>query len=500
MPVGSREEEPPHEQQRHAPAYAGHIGMSLAIRNPRTGLPDHRIEPLDAAAIGVLARRLRDGQRGWQASGDEARAAALRRWAVAIEAEADAIASALATDTGRGAISRVEVRGIIDMLRRWAARAPGLIADAARRGATAIPGISFSTRLVPYPLVGVISPWNFPLTLALIDAIPALAAGCAVIVKPSEVTPRFILPLRRSIDAAGLGEVIAVVEGDGATGAALVEAVDFICFTGSVSTGRKVAAAAARAFIPASLELGGKDPMIVLASADPATAAATALRASVVNSGQACQSIERVYVARAIYPPFVAALVAGAEAVRLNHPDMRQGEIGPFIFERQARIVEAQIADALARGAKLLAGGTVEALGGGLYLRPTVLVDVTPDMAIMREETFGPVMPVTAFDTVDEAVALANGGEFGLSAAVLAATPDEAEAVAVRLEAGAVSINDGALTSMVWEAEKSSFGASGLGPSRMGDSGLLRFFRRQALIRQSGQALPIAAYAEEMMR
>jgi len=320
-----------------------------------------------------------------------------------------------------------------------------------------------------------------------------------VIVKPSEVTPRFIAPLMVAL--AEVAQVpLLIIEGDGATGAALVPLVDFIAFTGSVATGRKVALAAAAAMIPASLELGGKDPMIVLASAEPASAAATALRASVVNTGQACQSIERVYVARAIAAPFVDALVAGARAARLNHPDIAVGDIGPFIFTQQAEIVQAQIDDAVAQGARVLAGGRVETLGGGRYLRPTVVTGVTPDMALMREETFGPVIPVTIFDTVDESVVLANMGAFGLSAAVIAGTAHEAEAVAVRLAAGAVSINDGALTSMVWEAEKSSFGASGLGPSRMGDSGILRFFRRQALIRQSGTPLPLAAYAEDASR
>lgn len=473
--------------------------MSLAVRNPRTGQADYSIEPLDEAAVAARARWLREAQRDWGARHPEDRAAALLRWADAIEADAVAITDALTLDTGRAGISRVEVRGTVATLRRWAATAPTLIADAGRQGTTSVPDVSYATRLMPYPLAGAISPWNFPLTLALIDAIPALAAGCAAIVKPSEVTPRFIRPLMRTIEAAGLADVIAVIEGDGATGAALIRHVDFICFTGSVATGRKVAAAAAEAFIPASLELGGKDPMIVLASADPAHAAQVALRASVVNSGQACQSIERVYVAREIHRPFVEALVAAARAARLNHPDIGQGEIGPFILERQAAIVEAQIADALAKGAKLLTGGEIERLDGGLYLRPTVLADVTPDMAVMREETFGPVLPVAAFDTVDDAVGMANEGAFGLSAAVLAGTTAEAEAVATRIEAGAVSINDGALTSMIWEAEKSSFRASGLGPSRMGDSGLLRFFRRQALIRQDGQPLPLSAYAEEVL-
>jgi acyl-CoA reductase-like NAD-dependent aldehyde dehydrogenase len=473
---------------------------AVKVRNPRTGDYDNEIAPLGADAVQNAAQHLRGRQPAWAALSSEDRARILTRFADSVERHADAIAAALTIDTGRKAISQIEVNGTVAAIRRWATRAPDLIAaNSPIDRPTGIPTITTSTRLVPYVLVGVISPWNFPLTLALIDAIPALAAGCAVIVKPSEVTPRFIHPL-----AAAIAEVpelpLLVIEGDGATGAALVPAVDYIAFTGSVATGRKVAIAAADAFIPASLELGGKDPMIVLASADLVRAAHTALRASIVNTGQACQSIERVLVARAISEPFCAALVDAAILVRLNYPDIASGDIGPFIFEKQAAIVQSQIDDAVAGGAKVLTGGQIENLGGGLYLRPTVLINVTPTMAIMREETFGPVIPVSVFDEVEDAIADANASEFGLSAAVLAATPEEAEAVAVRLNAGAISINDGSLTAMVWEAEKSSFGASGLGPSRMGDSGLLRFLRRQAIIRQSGPALPIAAYAEDAPR
>lgn len=464
----------------------------MKIRNPRTGAHDYGIAPLDDSAAAALAGRMRRAQAAWAARPPGQRAEILRAFAVALTAQKAEIAAALTLDTGRGHISRIEVDGAIAMVERWAARAPDLIAREQVTRPSATPGIEVTTRLVPYQLVGAISPWNFPLTLALIDAIPALAAGCAVIVKPSEVTPRFIRPLVAAIPEA---LPFAVIEGDGATGAALVGEVDYVAFTGSVATGRAVAAAAARAMIPASLELGGKDAMIVLAGADPVAAACIALRASVLNTGQACQSIERVCVAREIAAPFLSALVEQAMAVRLNHPDIDDGEIGPFIFERQAAIVQAQIDDAVARGAHVLAGGTVETLGGGLYLRPTVLVDVSPDVAVLTEETFGPVIPVTIFATIDEAVALANSGTFGLSAAVLG-DPAEAEAVAIRLNAGAVSINDGSLTSMVWDAEKSSFGASGLGPSRMGDSGLLRFVRRQALLRQTGAALPLSAYAE----
>ena len=468
----------------------------MKVRNPRTGDADYEIASLSAEQLAATAGQLRTAQKAWVSRPLSERAELLRKLAAAVECHAKAIARALTTDTGRAKISRIEVEGAIKLIERWVGSAPASIESAGvENRATSIPGISTSTRLVPYPLVGVISPWNFPLTLALIDTIPALMAGCAVIVKPSEVTPRFIRPLMVAI--AEVSEIpLAVIEGDGATGAALVPIVDYIAFTGSVGTGRKVGAAAAQALIPASLELGGKDPMLILASADPVNAAEIALRASVVNSGQACQSIERVYVACEIAELFVAALAEKANAVRLNYPDIDRGDIGPFVFERQAYIVQAQIDDALAKGARLLAGGRIENLGGGLYLCPTVLADVTPDMDVVREETFGPVIPVTIFDDVEQAIALANDGTYGLSGAVIAGTAAEAEAVGAQLNVGAVSINDGSLTSMVWEAEKSSFGLSGVGPSRMGDSGILRFFRKQALIRQSGIALPLSAYSE----
>jgi succinate-semialdehyde dehydrogenase / glutarate-semialdehyde dehydrogenase len=472
----------------------------MKITNPRTGEADYEIAPLDAAALAGVAAKLRSKQLPWAAKTPELRGEILLKLAEAVARHAAAISNALTVDTGRAAISRIEVDGTVRLLQRWAASAPALIAAVSvDNRQTVIPGITTATRLVPYPLLGVISPWNFPLTLALIDAIPALMAGCAVLIKPSEVTPRFIQPLMAAISEVPEAPLM-LVEGDGATGAALVPLVDYIAFTGSVATGRKVGEAAAKAFIPASLELGGKDPMIILASADPAKASATALRASIVNTGQACQSIERVYVAHEIAEPFLASLTGQAKAVRLNYPDIATGDIGPFIFAKQAQIVQSQIDDAVAKGARVLAGGGVETLGGGKYLRPTVLVDVTPDMAIMIDETFGPVIPVTVYDHVEEAIALANSGIYGLSGAVVGGSIAEAEAVARQLNVGGVSINDGSLTSMVWEAEKSSFGLSGLGASRMGDSGLLRFFRRQAIIRQSGEAAPISAYAEDVQR
>ncbi|HEX8757321.1 MAG TPA: aldehyde dehydrogenase family protein [Steroidobacteraceae bacterium] len=471
----------------------------MHVRNPRTGKDDFQFEPAGPAALDAIASRLRSAQPQWAARTPQRRAEALLRWAAALESHAARIIGALESDTGRRALSRIELASVAGLSRRWAARAPTLIEAQSRSGcATSQPGITTSTQLVPYPLVGIISPWNFPLILSLIDAVPALAAGCAVMIKPSEIAPRFVEPLEAATrQVPEVADVLAFVPGDAATGAALIDRVDFVCFTGSVATGRKVAAAAAAAFIPASLELGGKDPMIVMASADPHHAAQIALRAGVVNTGQACQSIECVLVARAISGPFIAALTEAADRVRLNHPDIGSGDIGPFISQRQAQIVAAQIADALAKGARVLSGGEVLSLGGGLYLKPTVICDVTSGMRVLEEETFGPIIPVIPFDTLEEAVRLANRGRYGLSAAVLAATAEEAEAVASQLQVGAVSINDGSLTALVWEAEKTSFKDSGLGPSRMGDCGLTRFLRRRVLIRQSGAPAPLAAYAEK---
>ncbi|MCO5791532.1 MAG: aldehyde dehydrogenase family protein [Blastomonas sp.] len=474
----------------------------MKVINPRTGEADYEIAPLDAAAVQAEAKRLRAAQPAWAALDPQARADILRRWADAVVAHREPLLEALTLDTGRRRISEIEVDGLPGTIRRWADLAPRLIAEHSRDNQpSAHPTVRNSTRLVPYPLFGAIAPWNFPIVLSTIDAIPALAAGCAALVKPSEVTPRFIAPLMETVaKVPELAAVLTFIEGDAATGQALVDAVDYVCFTGSVATGRKVAEAAARTFIPANLELGGKDPMIVLASADPVQAANLALRASIVATGQACQSIERIYVARTIYQPFLDALVEAAQKVRLNYPDIAMGDIGPFIFGPQGAKVQAQIDEAVAMGAKVLTGGSVETLGGGQYLRPTVIADAAADMGVVRDETFGPVLPVISFDDVEDAIQQANDSVYGLSAAVVAATAEEAESIAVRLQAGAVSINDGSMTSMVWDAENSSFKLSGMGPSRMGESGLLRFFRLQALIRQTGAPLPLAAYAEDAPR
>ena len=350
-----------------------------------------------------------------------------------------------------------------------------------------MPTLRIAQQLVPYPLVGVISPWNFPFALSFIDAVPALLAGCAVIVKPSEVTPRFAGPLREVIASVpGVAAVFDVVAGGRETGAALIGQVDAICFTGSVATGRKVAVAAAERFIPAFLELGGKDPAIVLPSADLDQASDAILRVSCTASGQVCLALERVYVHESVHDRLVDLLVEKSRKAGIGYPELGDGPIGPMIFDRQADIIDAQLDDAVAKGALVRCGGKSRNLGGGRYVPATVVTGVNHGMTLMTEETFGPVTPVMAFRTVDEAVALANDTVFGLSGAVFAGTLEEARAVAQRINAGGMSLNDAGLTRETYEAEKNSFGYSGIGGSRHGDAGLLRFFRRKALFAQRG--------------
>jgi succinate-semialdehyde dehydrogenase / glutarate-semialdehyde dehydrogenase len=470
---------------------------SIRVRNPRNGEFDYEFEVPEHEALVERATALRAAQRAWGASPIEHRIEVLQRWKAELASHRADIVAALATDTGRHLLAQAEFGGTVGAIDRWCAQAPSLVRGEEGRS-KAQPSITYRTQLVPYALVGVISPWNFPLTLSLIDAVPALLAGCAVLVKPSEVTPRFVEPLGRSIAAVPeLAAVLDLVPGDGRTGASLVGLVDVVCFTGSVKTGRLVGRAAAEHFIPAFLELGGKDPVIVTESADLELATDVVLRASVLASGQACQSLERVYVQEAIYERFVERLVEKAKAVTINYPDLHSGVVGPLIFDRQADVIAEQLDDAVRRGAKILCGGQVEIHGGGgRWVRPTVVVDVDHGMKLMTEETFGPVMPVMKFRTVDEAVSLANDGVFGLSAAVIAGTLTEAEAIAERLEAGAVSLNDGSLTGVMHEAEKNSFKCSGMGGSRMGPAGLTRFFRKKAIIRQTGKPATIGMFDE----
>ena len=454
----------------------------LQVRNPRTGKIDYFISSPTAAQIETKCFSLRTAQIEWQQRGIKKRIQAMQQWKKAIFSQKEKLTQALVNDTGRLIESRLEIDSVTNSIDRWCELAPELLSTGKVK-TTTIPFIQLQNQLIPYELIGIISPWNFPLLLSLIDAIPALLAGCAVIIKSSEITPRFIPPLLETIASIPLlGDVLTYIQGAGETGAALIEYVDFICFTGSVATGRKVAEGAAKRFIPASLELGGKDPAIVLASADLELASSAILWGSVVNAGQSCLSIERIYVAASICPEFITKLIEKSQCLKLAYPTVESGEIGPIISDKQADIITEHLQDAVRKGAVIHCGGNVAQIDGGCWCLPTVLTQVNHSMKIMTEETFGPIMPVMSFSNIEEAINLANDTIYGLSAAVFAGSEAEALTVGSRINAGGISINDAGLTAFINEGEKNSFKFSGLGGSRMGVDSMKRFIRKKAIL------------------
>ncbi|PBC36067.1 aldehyde dehydrogenase [Rhodococcus sp. ACPA4] len=475
----------------------------LRARNPRTGEVDYTVTTPTPAEVGVLATQLRAAQRVWRDLGLDGRIAVMLRWADAIEQLHESIATAEGTDTGRTRVAGEVPFMVSASIRDWCAKAPGIVQNATLEGRSSVMSdVTYTMQLDPYALLGIISPWNHPFLLSSTDAIPALIAGCAVLVKPSEITPRFIEPVMASIrKVPELAAVLAYVPGAADVGRAVIDNVDALCFTGSVSTGRVVAAACASRFIPAFLELGGKDAAIVTGSADVPSAAAAVLKGAVHNTGQMCFATERIYVDRAIHGRFVSELVHQAELLELSYPDPAHGHVGPFILEHQADIVDRHLQDAVDRGAEVLTGGMSTELGGGRYMRPTVVVGVNHTMTLLTDETFGPVMPVMAYDHIDEAIELANDSEFGLSGAVISGSAEESDVIGRRLDAGAISLQDTSLTiGIMRDVEKVAFKGSGLGGSRMGPAGLLRFLRKKALILRSGPVVGMDALAEHTGR
>ena len=451
----------------------------ISARNPSTGEYDYQFEAHFAHDVGRAAKELRLAQGGWCARGFAHRGGVLARWAAAIRKRRDELIASLVADTGRRHESELELEAVLAILERWSQYDPAEIIAPPRPSATR--HVRVEQKAVPYALVGVISPWNGPLLLALIDAIPALLAGSAVLIKPSEITPRLVEPLLQSIqDVAELQAVISIVRGKEETGRALIDQVDAICFTGSTRTGHIVAQQAASRMIPAYLELGGKDPAIILPDADLRYAAAAIFWGSVTNAGQACQSIERVYVHRRDHDQLLELLCQLAAETTLSFEDERSG-IGPIISASQVEVIARHLDDAVRRGAKILAGGIVEK-GGAIWVRPTILSSVDHTMLVMTEETFGPIIPVMSYNDIGEAIALANDTSFGLSAAVFGSDEQAAIEVAEFVEAGAISVNDAALTAIVSDAEKMAFKTSGLGASRMGNAAIRRFLRPKAIL------------------
>lgn len=469
----------------------------IKVRNPRTGAQDYEFVAADKDAVGKAVARAREAQRAWYGKGLEHRIQVLSAWARALETRADAIASALADDTARTRISREELGAVIHFIHGYCEAAPEVLAQPFRKFRNNS-DVVFKTTLVPYPVVGIISPWNFPLVLSFIDAIPALLAGAAVVIKPSEVTPRFVEPLQASIgDVPELDGVISLLQGAAETGRALLSEVDAIVFTGSVPTGRKIAVAAAERFIPAFLELGGKDPAVVLAGSDLARAATSILRSALYNTGQVCYAIERVYVDASIHDAFVEELVRQVQGMRRSVAAGDRGHYGPFIHAAQGGIVREQLHDAVTKGARVVTGGMVENVDGAVWLDPTIVVDVDHSMDLMTQETFGPVVPVMRFASEEEAERLANDTIFGLSGAVFGPDTHTAGDFATRMEAGGVSINDTELQrGMMFDGEKTAFKFSGMGGSRYGATSILRYVRKRALIANEGGIKPLDELSE----
>jgi succinate-semialdehyde dehydrogenase / glutarate-semialdehyde dehydrogenase len=462
--------------------------MKVEVRNPRTGKNDFAFEESSFDQLQTQALAMRQAQNLWRKKSVEERIAAMQQWKQAVSDHKEELLAALSIDTGRYWETVLEVDLVASSIDRWCGIAKDFLVAAPQKKSS-IPFLSLQQDLVPFSLVGVISPWNFPLLLSLIDTIPALLAGCAVLVKPSEVTPRFIEVMNKTIDAVpALQNILSYVSGTGETGANMVQLSDLICFTGSTATGKKVYAAASKKMIPVFLELGGKDPAVVLEGANIDLATSSILWGSCVNAGQSCLSIERVYLHANIYDAFVQQLVEKTKKIKTARVDMKAGQVGPIIFEKQAQIIDAQLTDALAKGASILCGNTqCELFDGGYYCAPTVVVNVTHDMLLLQEETFGPIMPVMKFETIEEGIALANGTLYGLSGAVFANTNEEALEIAKQIDGGAISINDCALTAVMHEGEKNSFKLSGIGGTRMGAAAIKRFMRQKVFIAKENQ-------------
>ena len=483
-----------HNGAANGAALAAPAGAEIPVENPATGEVITTVPDLDAAAVAELARRGRLAQPTWEAYGFEGRARVLRRMQRWVMDNSERIISTIVSETGKTYEDALlaEISYGAAAFGFWAKHAEGYLADErVRTSSMFVKGKKLILRYRPLGLVGVIGPWNYPLVNSFGDCIPALAAGNAVIMKPSEVTPLTSMLLAEGFTECGVpADVFQVATGRGDAGRALIGEVDMIMFTGSTATGRKVAQAAAERLIPCSLELGGKDPMIVLADADLERAANVATYYSMLNSGQICISIERAYVEAPVYDEFVAKVVAKVSALRQGRPGGGPGtvEVGSMTFPPQVALVEDHVADALAKGARALTGGHRGEHGGGHYFEPTVLVDVDHSMKIMREETFGPTLPIMRVRDAEEALRLANDSEYGLAGSVFSKDTAKGEKLARRVEAGAVCVNDAIINFAALELPMGGVKASGLG-SRHGAGGIRKYCNQQALLVTSKLAL-----------
>ncbi len=463
----------------------------IPIAAPFSGLPLARIPRGSERDVTAAAGRARAAQPGWAALGPSARAKVLLRFHERILDRREQVLDLIQLETGKARWHAVEeVMYVAVATRHYALHGPRYLRAHRRRSAFPFFTVAHEHHR-PAGVVGVISPWNFPLVLGAGDMVPALMAGNAVLLRPDEQASLTALWIAEQFREAGLPrDALHVVTGEGpALGPALIDAVDYLMFTGSTRTGRIVGRQAADRLIGCSLELGGKNPMLVLEDADLEKAVDGAVRGAFVGAGQVCVSLERAYVHRSLHDRFVGRLLERVKAMRLSSALEYGVDMGSLTVPRQLENVTAHVGDALERGATLLAGGRPRPDLGPLFYDPTVLADVTPEMRVYAEETFGPVLAVYPFNTIEDAVARANDTAYGLNASVWSRDARRARAVASLLRAGTVNINESYAST--WAAIGAPMGGmkhSGLG-RRQGREGILKYTEAQTITVQRGLAL-----------
>ncbi|ONH29744.1 succinic semialdehyde dehydrogenase [Pseudofrankia asymbiotica] len=460
-------------------------GEPTTVTAPFTGEPLVSLPQSTADDVQAAYASARAAQASWAATPVRDRSTVLALLHDLVLRRRDEALDILQWETGKArGHAFEEVLEVAACAQHFSRRAPRLLAPRRRPGAFPVLTRAVESRR-PKGVVCVITPWNYPLALSD-DVLPALVAGNAVVQKPDTQTALSALWLRELAIEAGLPSALwQVVLGDRDTiGDPLIDGADFVAFTGSTTAGRTIAARAGQRLIGCSLELGGKNPMVVLADADVDKAARGAIRACFNNAGQLCVSIERIYVDRSVHDAFVRAFVGAVGRLRLGATLDRTTDVGSLTYQRQLDAVRAHVDDAVSRGATVLAGGRQRPDLGPLFYEPTVLTDVTPDMSLYRDETFGPVVAIYPVDGDEAAVAAANDTEYGLNACVWSRDTGHARAVAARIDAGTVNINEGYASAYGSQgAPMGGMKASGLG-RRHGDEGLLKLTEPQTVASQ----------------
>lgn len=440
----------------------------LVSRNPATGEVVGTYSCATPDEVRAVVEKSRRAQPAWAALGVRKRMQIVRRFRKLLNDRSFEVAELICRESGKPIPEAIaaEVLVVQDAAEFSARSAPEMLrAEPVPHSNPAMKTKRGKLVYEPLGVIGIISPWNYPFSIPSTETLSALVLGNAVVLKPSELTPACALKLQSLLYQAGVPhDVMQVVLGEGPAGAALIDSrIDKIIFTGSVATGRRVGLAAAQKFLPCVLELGGKDPFIVLDDADIEVASSGAVWGAFMNAGQTCLSVERCYVHRSLYERFVDLCVKKAQALKVGNGLDRATDVGPMIDARQLKIVEDQVADAVEKGATVLTGGhRLPDLGPNFYT-PTVLTGVNLDMRLMTEETFGPLLPVIPFDSDNEAVALANNSEFALAASIWTGNRKRGEAMAHRIEAGTVMVNDAIAGFGICEAPHGGFKASGVG-------------------------------------